>query len=105
MGTLPPNVKLEHKAWKGCVDLTFQHVKSEDLRFRLDGRLPAGYQVCPATPSAAVRATVAPLYSSAPFEPQIEAARAAFRAAEALLRVWPQIRIAAGFPTSDPVPA
>jgi hypothetical protein len=35
-----------------------------------------------------------------PFEPQLEAARMAFRAAEALLRLWPNIRVAAGFPPS-----
>ena len=99
-GMLPPRVKLEHKPWKGCVDLTFQDMKFEDLWSRLDGRLPANLEVCRTSPSSAVRATVAPLYATKPFEPQTEAAREAFRAAERLLRVWPDIRVAAGFPTS-----
>jgi hypothetical protein len=32
-----------------------------------------------------------------PFEPQSEAAREAFRAVGALLQLWPDIRMAAGF--------
>ncbi len=38
-GILPPRIKLEHKPWKGCVDLTFQDMKFEDLWSRLVRRL------------------------------------------------------------------
>ena len=99
-GMLPPCLKLEHKPWKGCVDLTFQEMKFEDLWSRLDGLLPRDFEVCRTAPSAAARAAVPPLNPTEPFEPQIEAARMAFRAAEALLRLWPDIRAAAGFPPS-----
>ena len=90
-GVLPPRVKLEHKPWKGCVDLTFQDLKFEDLRSRLYGRLPANLEMCRTAPSSAVRATVPLLEATKPFEPQIEAAKEAFRAAEAILQLWPQI--------------
>ena len=103
-GMLPPRVKLEHKPWKGCVDLTFQDLKFEDLRSRLDGRLPANLEMCRTAPSSAVRATVPPLEATKPFEPQIEAAKEAFRAAEAILQLWPQIRVAAGLPSSASEP-
>ena len=102
-GVLPPRVKLEHKPWKGCVDLTFQDLKFEDLRSRLDGRLPANLEMCRTAPSSAVRATVPLLEATKPFEPQIEAAKEAFRAAEAILQLWPQIRQAAGFPPHEPI--
>ena len=97
---LPPRVKLEHKPWKGCVDLTFQDLKFEDLWSRLDGQLPANLEMCRTAPSSAVRAMVPPLEATKPFEPQIEAAKEAFRAVEALLQLWPHIRVAAGFPPS-----
>jgi len=100
---LPPRVKLEHKPWKGCVDLTFQDLKFEVLRSRLDGRLPANLEMCRTAPSSAVRATVPLLEATKPFEPQIEAAKEAFRAAEAILQLWPQIRQAAGFPPHEPI--
>jgi hypothetical protein len=105
-GMLPPRVKLEHKPWKGCVDLTFQDMKFEDLWSRLEGLLPCDFEVRRTARSAAVRATVPPLNAMQPFEPQIEAVRTAFRAAEALLRLWPDIRVAAGFfpPLSEPPP-
>ena len=76
-GMLPAHVKLEHKPWKGCVDLTFQEMKFEDLWSRLDGLLPCDFEVCRTAPSAAVRATVPPL-----------------------LELWPHIRSAASFPPS-----
>ncbi len=101
-GMLPPRVKLEHKPWKGCVDLTFQDLKFEDLWSRLDGRLPANLEMCRTAPSSAVRATVPLLEATKPFEPQIEAAKEAFRSAEAILQLWPQIRQAAGFPLYEP---
>ena len=69
-GMLPPRVKLEHKPWKGCVDLTFQDMKFEDLWSRLDGRLPANLEVCRTAPSSAVRAMVPPLEATKPFEPR-----------------------------------
>jgi len=99
-GMLPPRVKLEHKPWKGCVDLTFQEMKFEDLWSRLDGLLPRDFEVCRTAPSAAVRATVPPLNAIESFDPQIEAVRMAFRAADALLRLWPGICMATGFSPS-----
>jgi hypothetical protein len=104
-GTLPPRVKLEHKPWKGCVDLTLQDIKFEDLWSRLDGCLPAKLEVCRTAPSSAVRATVPPINATEPFEPQTEAVREVFRAVQALLRLWPRIRETSGFPPSEPVPA
>jgi hypothetical protein len=97
-GMLPPRVKLEHKASKGHVDLTFQDFTFDALRSHLDGWLPAAYEICRTPPSASVRATVPPLNAMKPFEPEIEAVREAFRAVDALLRLWPHIRTAAGFP-------
>ena len=106
-GSLPPRVKLEHKPRKGQVGLTFQDLKLEDVRRRLDGLLPAGFEFRRTPPSAAVTVNVPPLDALKPFEPQVEAIRTALRAAESFLDQWPRIRAAAGFPaaTADPRPA
>jgi hypothetical protein len=101
-GTLPPRVKLEHKPSRGRVDLTFQDIKFDDLRTRLSGLLPTGFEVFRKSPSAAVGLTAPPLDATKPFETQVERAREAFRAAEALLRLWPQIRKPTGLPPSEP---
>ena len=96
-GTLPPSIKLEHKAWKGCVDMTFSGVAYGELRARLDGMLPEGFEICRTPPSSAVRVSVKSILSAEPFAPQADAARSAFRAIEALLGAWPLFRAAAGF--------
>ena len=63
----------------------FKGVAYDQLRTRLDGVLPDGFEVCRTPPSSAVRASVKPIMSTEPFTPQADAARAAFRAVEALL--------------------
>ena len=97
-GTLPPSIRLEHKPWKGRVDMTFKGVAYDGLRVRLDGVLSDGFDICRTPPSSAVRVSVKPILSTEPFASQADAARAAFRAVEALLGLWPRIRAAAGFP-------
>ncbi len=85
-----------------CVLIAKSSALFEDLWSRLDGRLPANLEMCRTAPSSAVRATVPLLEATKPFEPQIEAAKEAFRAAEVILQLWPQIRQAAGFPPLVP---
>ncbi len=34
-GTLPPSIRLEHKPWKGRVDMTFKGLAYDGLRARL----------------------------------------------------------------------
>jgi hypothetical protein len=83
--------------------MTFKGVAYGQLRTRLDGVLTYGFEVCRTPPSSAVRVSVTPILSTEPFAPQADAARPAFRAVEALLALWPRIRVAAGFsPAADP---
>ena len=75
-GMLPPRVKLEHKPWKGCVDLTFQDLKFEDL-LRRDwmGSCLRTWRCVGLPRPRQYEQMVPPLEATKPFEPQIEAAR------------------------------
>ena len=96
-GWLPECIKLEHKAGKGCVDMTFKGVKIRELRMHLDGHLTPPFDVVHTSPSSAIRRLVPVLDATAQFEPQAESARSAFMAVRSMLALWPTIREAAGF--------
>ncbi|HEX4077285.1 MAG TPA: hypothetical protein VHX61_00215 [Rhizomicrobium sp.] len=96
-GWLPERIKLEHKAAKGCVDMTFKGERFDELHRRLDGLLPPQFDVVHTSPSSAIRLLVPVLDAMAPFEPQAESARSAFMAVRIMLALWPTIRETAGF--------
>lgn len=95
-GELPPDVLLEHKAWKGCVDLTFKGTTCEALRQRLGERLPSGCEIARVGASAAVRMRVAEISHAQPFAPQAKAVGDALRAVGVLLKLWRELRKTAG---------
>jgi hypothetical protein len=94
---LPPDVKLEHKVWKGHVDLTFQRRGVTELAERLADVLPQDLELCLVRPSAAVRAIVPRLVATQPFDSQVEAVRASFEAVRRLAAFWPRIRQRMGY--------
>jgi len=89
--SLPPDVLLEHKAWKGCVDLTFSGMSCDELRRRLGRRLPPGCEIARVGRSAAVRRRVPEISHAEPFAPQAKAVADALRAVGLLLQFWREI--------------
>jgi hypothetical protein len=94
---LPPDVKLEHKAWNCHVDLTFQRRGVGELAERFGEVLPQDLELCSVRPSAAVRAIVPRLVATQPFDSQVEAVRASFEAVRRLAAFWPRIRERMGY--------
>jgi hypothetical protein len=94
---LPANVRLEHKAWKGHMDLTFQKRSYREVTERLSGMLPPGLTVANTSPSAAVRASTSRLVATDSFDPQIEAVRTSFKTVRRLIALWPELRERMGY--------
>ena len=94
---LPPDVRLEHKAWLGRVDLTFNGVKPDMLRAKIGTLLPADFDICPAGGSSAVRYTTAVVNWRQPFEPQISELRSALEGVRTAIALWPAIAEPAGY--------
>lgn len=90
-GELPPDVRLEHKEWKGCVDLTFKGMSCETLRARLGARLPPRCEIAPVGSSAAARLRVAEIFPAEPFAQQAKAVGDALRAVGLLLKLWREV--------------
>ena len=84
-------MRLEHKPWKGCVDLTFSGMTCDELRRSLGRRLPPGCEIARVGRSAAVRRRVAEISHTEPFAPQTKAVADALRAVGVLLQFWREI--------------
>jgi hypothetical protein len=89
--TLPPGVRLEHKASKGHVDLTFQKRDARDLAEKFGDLLPHGVCIFSARRSAIVRAVVPRLAATNPFEPRQEAVCASLDALRQLAKLLPEV--------------
>jgi hypothetical protein len=97
VGLLPSDVRLEHKAERGCVDITFQRRALEDVKAKLWGVLQPGITVERTRPSCALRRSATTLRSSDPFAPQERSVREALDTVRMMLSLWPQIREALGY--------
>jgi hypothetical protein len=97
IGMLPRDVKLEHKAWRGCVDMTFQRRSVDEVRTKLASLLRPGLVVERAAPSSALRLRVGLLRAIEPFSGQQALVREALDAVRAMQGLWPQVRTALGY--------
>lgn len=83
---LPVGTRLEHKAWKGHVDLTFDNQKIDDVRERIEPSLLTQFQLVKAGGSTALRATVSRVQHLESFGSQEESVRHALIAARSLMQ-------------------
>jgi hypothetical protein len=89
---LQQGVRLEHKAWRGHIDLTFQNRDVRDVRKSLGDYLPDRFSICATPPSAALRLIVPSIVTTSPFDLQVDAVRASFAAVREMLACWSNIR-------------
>lgn len=85
-------VHLEHKSWKGHVDVTFDREPIDAVRTRLGDQLSGLCEIVKTGGSTALRIAVTPLQHLEPFDQQQPAVREAFEAVRRLLAEWPKIR-------------
>jgi hypothetical protein len=97
VGLLPSDVRLEHKAERGCVDITFQRRQLENVKAKLWSLLKPGIAVERTRPSCALRWSATTLRSGDPFAPQEASVREALDTVRSMLSLWPQIREALGY--------
>jgi len=91
---LPTDVRLEHKPWKGHVDLTFNGRTMAELYAIFSSGIPSGLSIVRVGGSAALRSSIPPIHHLDPFPPQVAAVRAALDSARALLGHWQSLRTA-----------
>jgi hypothetical protein len=99
---LPAEVRLEHKAWNGFVDLAFQNRDMRELVQKLGDLLPHGMNISSVRRSAILRTAAPRLDAVDPFELQIAAVRAGLETARRLAEFWPIVHGRMGY---DPEPA
>ncbi len=102
---LPADVRLEHKAWNGFVDLAFQNRDMRELVQKLGDLLPYELTISSVRRTAILRAAAPQLVAVDPFEPQIAAVRASLETARRLAEFWPNVRGRMGYdPKPGPTP-
>lgn len=99
-GMLPRDVRLEHRAGLGSVDMAFEHRKADEVRPKLVALLRPGLQVVRTSQSCVLRWAVRPVKFSEPFGSQKAEILQAFDAVRALLGLWPEIRTSLGYSTT-----
>ena len=88
IGQFPINVRLEHKPWKGRVDLSFSNVSSDVAASKIGHLIKPPMRLVKAGSSTAIRLSVRSLQHLESFNSQEQIVRESFDAVRTLLRFW-----------------